>query len=195
MKNLILALAVLAGALMPASAYRDSIPDKVRSTPIPLKDPVQVTVLNGTFQDTNEIAYGPIFELTDLAVYRGFDSTGFLKEDTTFGQFRYVGYDILDSSGVTDSVNIQLTTQCSDYSECGNPNKCTDTSDPWYTVHLDTLKDVSANSAKVEKTRSLSAASVKTCRFLRVKAKEISTALQNKGARIYGEWHRKKRVQ
>jgi hypothetical protein len=195
MKQFTLALALLACAFSTPEAYRDSIPERYKSIPVVLEDPVQVIVFDGTFQDTSEITYSPVFDISKLFVYRGFDSTGFLKEDTTFGQFRYMAYDISDSAAVTDSVNVQLTTQCSDYSTCGDPRKCPLTSDPWYTVHTDTLTDVSAASAPREKQRSLSAATVKTCRFLRVKGKEISTALQNKGTRLVGEWHRKRRMQ
>ncbi len=194
MKNLILALAILAGAFSTAEAYRDSIPERYKSVPVLISDPVQIPVFNGTFQDTSEITYSPIFELSNLLVYRGFDTAGVAKDDTSFGQFRYMAYDISDSAAVTDSVNVQLTTQCSDYSTCGDPRKCASTSDPWYTVHTDTLTDVSASSTPREKQRTLSAASVKTCRFLRIKAKELSTALQNKGTRLVGEWHRKKKA-
>lgn len=194
MKKQSLALLGLALALTSAHGYQDSIPAAVRTNPVPVEDPVQVLVMNGTFQAVSEVAYSPIFELSKLAVYRGFDSTGFLKEDTTFGQLRFMGYDISDSAAVTDSVNVQLIVQASDYSPCGNPNKCSTISDPWYTVFTDTIKDVSASSAKVEKTRSLSAASLKTARFLRIKATELSTAAQNI-PRVVGEWHRKKRVQ
>ncbi len=194
MKNKILALALLACAFTAAHGYRDSIPAPYKASPIPLTDPVQVILFNGTFQAVSEVAYSPIFEISNLAVYRGFDSTGFLKEDTTFGQIRLMGYDLLDSAVVTDSVNVQVITQCSDYSTCGNPAKCVETSDPFYTVHTDTIKDVSASSAKVEKQRTLSAATLKTCRFIRWKATELSTAVQNI-PRITGEWHRKRRVQ
>ncbi len=194
MKKMLLALAIVAGALTQANAYRDSIPQVIRNTPVPVEDPVQVRLFNGVFQAVSEVAYSPVFELTHLAVYRGFDSTGFLKEDTTFGQVRLMGFDISDSASVTDSVNVQVITQCSDYSNCGNPLACAELSDPFYTVHTDTIKDVSASSAKVEKTRTLSAATLKTCRFIRWKATELSTAAQNI-PRIYGEWHRKKRVQ
>ncbi len=194
MKKQLLALVLLVGALSTAEAYRDSISVAVRSVPKPVTDPVQVKIFDGTFQAVSEVAYSPVFEISGLAVYRGFDSTGFLKEDTTFGQIRLMGYDLNDSAAVTDSVNVQVITQCSDYSECDNPLKCTDLSDPWYTVHTDTIKDVSAASAKVEKTRLLSAAVLKKCRFLRWKATELSTAAQNI-PRIIGEWHRKKRVQ
>ncbi len=193
MKKHLLALLGLA-LFSQAQAYRDSIPEAVRRTPIPLEDPVQAIVLNGIFQAVSEVAYSPVFELSNLAIYRGFDSTGAQKEDTTFGQLRFVGFDILDSAAVTDSVNVQLIVQGSDYSKCGNPNLCPELSDPWYTVFTDTIKDVSAASAKVEKTRTLSSITLKTTRFLRIKATELSTAAQNI-PRVYGEWHRKRRVQ
>lgn len=191
MKHLILFLALIFGS---AQAYRDSIPLPIRTIPNPVQDPVQVILLNGAFQSVSEVAYSPVFELSSLAIYRGFDSTGALKEDTTFGQIRYMGYDLLDSSAVTDSVNVQVIVQGSDYSMCGNPLKCPDLSDPWYTVFTDTIKDVSAASAKVEKQRSLTTATLKTTRFLRIKATELSTAAQNL-PRVIAEWHRKKRIQ
>lgn len=191
MKTLILLFAL---ALSSAFGYRDSIPAAWRANPVIVQDPVQIGVLNGTFQAVSEVAYSPVFELSQLAIYRGFDSTGALKEDSTFGQLRFMGYDIDDSSGQTDSVNVQLIVQGSDYSPCGNPVKCPGLSDPWYTVFTDTIKDVSAASAKVEKQRNLSAASLRTARFMRVKATELSTAAQNI-PRVVGEWHRKKRVQ
>lgn len=194
MNKLLLALAISAIAFSTGHGYRDSIPSVFKANPKPLTDPVQVKIFDGTFQAVSEVAYSPIFEISQLAVYRGFDSTGFLKEDTTFGQVRLMGFDLTDSAAVTDSVNVQVITQCSDYSECDNPLKCPDGSDPFYTVHTDTIKDVSAASAKVEKTRLLSAATLKTCRFIRWKATELSTAAQNI-PRIVGEWHRKKRVQ
>jgi hypothetical protein len=191
MKILIL---LFAFALSSAFGYRDSIPSAWKANPVPVEDPVQQIVFNGSFTAISEVVYSPIFEMSKLAVYRGFDSTGFLKEDTTFGQLRLMGYDLLDSAAVTDSVSVQVVTQCSDYSTCGNPAKCPLTSDPWYTVFTDSINDVSAASAKVEKQRSLSAATLKTCRFLRWKATELSPAVQNI-PRIVGEWHRKKRVQ
>lgn len=191
MKKQILALAILASALS-AQAYRDSIPAPIRRIPNPVTDPVQVKIFDGTFQSTGEVAYSPVFELSKLAIY-SYDSSGVkVKEDSTFGQIRLMGYDITDEPGV-DSVNVQVITQCSDYSECDNPLACVDLSDPWYTVHTDTIKDVSASSAKVEKTRTLSAAALRTCRFMRWKATELSTASQNI-PRIIGEWHRKKKV-
>lgn len=190
MKHLILFLAL---ALSSAYGYRDSIPAAWKAVPVLIEDPVQVIVLNGTFQAVSEVAYSPVFEMSKLAIYRGFDSTGLNKEDTTFGQLRLMGYDILDSAAVTDSVNVQIVTQASDYSMCGNPTKCPDLSDPWYTVFTDTIKDVSAASAKVEKQRSLNASVLRTARFLRLKATTLSTAAQNI-PRVIGEWHRKKRV-
>lgn len=194
MKTLLLALALIVGASTTTHAYRDSIPLPMRTIPNPVEDPVQVRIFKGIFQAVSEVAYSPVFELSKLAVYRGFDSTGNLKEDTTFGQVRLMGYDISDSAAVTDSVNVQVITQCSDYSACDNPLRCPELSDPFYTVFTDTIKDVSAASAKVEKQRSMSALSLKTCRFVRWKATELSTAAQNIPM-IIGEWARKKRVQ
>jgi hypothetical protein len=190
MKNLILLLALA----FSANAYVDKIPSAMRSVTNTVADPVQVLFLNGSFEDTSEIAYSPVFELSHLMVYHGPDSTGTLKDDSAFGQVRLMAYDITDSAAVTDSVNVQVVTQCSDYSACSNPLKCPDLSDPWYTVFTDTVVDVSAASAKVELTRNLSAGAISTCRFMRWKATELSTALQNK-PHIIGEWHRKQRGQ
>jgi hypothetical protein len=191
MKHLLIVLAFLVSI---ASAYRDSIPDAVRRVPNPVTDPVQVKLFDGTFQTTSEVTYSPVFELSKLTVYGGVNSSGVLVEDTAFGQARFMGFDISDSAAVTDSVNVQLVTQCSDYSRCENPLSCPSLSDPWYTVFTDTIKGLSAASAAVEKTRDMNALTLKTCRFIRWKATQQSTAAQNI-PRIIGEWHRKKRVE
>lgn len=138
---------------------------------------------NGTAADS---IIGNVYDIRKLGLVRHYESDSTFAAaapatmDSLLGQITISCYDILDSSGQTDSVAFVMNLQGSDFA-ANNSDPGTPNSDDWYTIRSFTHLGLSANSAQstTDTLKVRLPLATHSTQFIRVYGSNISYLAQN----------------